>query len=225
MPPEADLHRPDGGERQQRQQALAAFRLGERGVFEMKPECFQGGEPGFRGPALGVFRHRVAREGVTGEEQPLAILQALGTEKDRLAPESARLAQHPRLPDAQILDLAQQRVTSARRSQLGVGFQAQAERQPVLEQVAKPGAPDKLPVGQQRSHALAGKGLTPAVEQDDSFGGAGVSSLGESRPKQRDGQAPIGDAQDQEIDLRASQFPVGPIEGQDPPLYLKPRDG
>ncbi|MBK5964610.1 hypothetical protein CCR95_11100 [Thiocystis minor] len=103
MAPETDLNRPHGGDRQQREQPLNARGLSQMGVFEMKSMGFQGSEQRFNGPAHGVFRQRLVGIGVARDEQPLAILQALSAEIERVPPQPAGLAQHPSLLHAQIL--------------------------------------------------------------------------------------------------------------------------
>ena len=110
MAPKSDLDRPDG---RQRQQTLDARRLRQMGLFEMKAVRFQGGEQGFNGPAHGVFRHRLMGVGVAGDEQPLAVLQALGAEIDRVPPQPAGLAQDAGLSHAQILEFLHEGVGSA----------------------------------------------------------------------------------------------------------------
>jgi len=223
--PESDLDRPDSRPCQQRPQALDTRRLGQVGLFEMKPMRFQGREQGFNTPAQGLFCHRRVGVTVAGNEQPVAVLQALGAEKDPMAPQPAWLTQHPTLSEPQILEFLHKGRGPARRCQRDVGCETQAKRDTVRQQKPEPVAPDEFPIRPQLGNPSCGKGLLPVRQQGHALSRVGMAGFGQGGPKQRDGQTVVGHAQYQQIDLHASQLPVGAVERQDPGTLLGQQRG
>lgn len=141
MGPETGMERPDAGQGEQPQQALETLGLGEVGLFEVEAVGLQGGKQGLDGPALGILAQRLWGIAVAGDQQPLAVVQALGTQEQRLPPEPTHPAQHALLADGQVAERAQEGgldpVTGA--ADAAVGFEPQAKGDLLRTQRRDPG--------------------------------------------------------------------------------------
>ncbi len=95
-------------------------------LFEVEAVGLQRRKQRLNRPAFGILGWGVSAIGITGDEQPLALFQALGAEVECLSPEPTGFAQHPLLADAQVLEGAQHGGRSLA-AEACVGLDAQAD--------------------------------------------------------------------------------------------------
>ena len=216
---------PGEGQGQEAQQLAEAFRVDEVGVLEVEPPAFQAAKQGFDLPAVGIGADGLGLGGArTGDEQKLAVVQAQRGEVHEAAPDRAAAGQVPAFAG---LQRAEQRVEAQHPVPTvgypGVALEALVERDAPALQPEEPVLADKLAVGQQGGDFGRAEDGKEALHQGDALGGVGVARLAQDRPEHRQGNAPVGDAEHQEVDVRLAELPVRAVHGQ-PPGAVADRD-
>jgi hypothetical protein len=90
-------------------------------------------------------------------------------------------------------------------------------------QPAEPVLADELAVGQHGGDFARAEDGEETPHQGDALGGVGVAGLAQDGPEHGQGNAPVGDAEHQEVDVRLAELPVRAVHGQ-PPGSVADRD-
>ena len=84
----------------------------------------------------------------------------------------------------------------------------------VLVQPPYPLVSDKLAVGEQAVDAFRTEKVDVTLQQGDSFQGVGVAALGQHGEHERVGYPFVCDGEHEDVDVRAAELPVCPVDGQ-----------
>lgn len=196
------------------------------GVLEVEASRFQAIEQGFHLPAIGMgvegFGLGYARG---GDEEELAIVQAQRGEVDEAAPEGTAARQPVALAG---FERAEEGIQAHRPvpgvGHAGVALEALVERNALPLEPAQPVLADELAVGQQGGDAARAKHLEEALHQGDALWGIGVAWLVQHRPEHGQGDAPVGDAEHQKVEVRLAEPLRGTIHRQPPGAVADPNE-
>ena len=147
-----------------------------------------------------------------GDEEELAIVQAQRGQVDEAAPDGTATRQPMALAGRERAE----QLVQAHRPVPGVGH-AGVALEPLVEgdavplQPAEPVLADEFAVGQQGGNPCRAEHLEETFHQGDALGGVRVARLIENPPKDRHGDAPVGDAEHQEVEVRFTEPPVGAV--------------
>lgn len=213
--PLADDDCPAERQRQQRQQLLQSGGVGDMRLFQAKAPALQTPEQRFDFPPPGVIRERTWRR-LWRDDHILARLKAHAAEVQVQAPAppcagddhlSANALRAKQLPDRHQLS------TTIR--DLCVLFDPDAEINPASFQPAKPLFAGKLPVTSQIGYRVEAAQGAKLADQSLALLSVRVPFLFQHRPQDGNGDALVGNPQDQQIQGRLAQLPVRPVQRQD----------
>lgn len=167
----------------------------------------------FHLPAVGVGIEglRLGRP-KAGDEQKPAVLQTQRGQVNEAAPNGPPPWQRVAFAG---LERTEQHV-EAHRPVPGVGDEGVA-LEPLVEgdavplQPAEPVLADELAVGQQSGDPAGPESRQEALHQRDAFSGIGVAGLAQHRPEHGQGDAPVGEAEHQKVEVRLAEPPMGTV--------------
>ena len=203
--------------------------VGHVGVFEVEATGFQGGEEGLDLPALGVDGQDLLGRVVGHDDQQFAGLEmergdedgpGLGFSGLREAPGVGEDAAFPGFEVAKQLPRLDHATT--RVGDLDVGSDADVKGDGLFLQPCQPGVADEFPVGQEAGDLVDPEEPEDVFEDRDPLLGIGIARLVEHPPAHGNGDGAVDDADHQDVDVAATQPPVGPVHGQPPRPRLEP---
>src|SRR5215211_1477518 len=176
--PLADDVRPAEGERDERQQLLQPFGVGDVRGFQTEAARLQAAEQRLNLPSLRVVCKGGRDFPLRDDEHILAFGQPHPTEMPSLAPDDSRPSKRLTVPDAA---MAEQLPSRHRQptpvGDPGVGADADAASNALAPQVREPYFADKLAVGAQVSDRREAEQVPELVEERDALDGRGAALL------------------------------------------------
>jgi hypothetical protein len=208
---------PRDGECDDDEQGGDLVRVGNMGVLDIEATGLCVGEQAFDPPPLAIeVQAAHALTEIGGDDEQLGPLDAFCRDAQLVGWDRVHAVQPP-LPRAapgfaqQAAELAQ---TTVREADLHVLAQADGERDIVFTQEFQPPGTYELPVCQQRPDGRRSEKAQIALQQRDALRGVGIAGMRQQRPHQRDPEPARDDRQNQHVHIARSQFPVGPVKGQ-----------
>lgn len=155
----------------------------------------------------------------------MANVQAQRGEVDEAAPDRTATRQPMALAGRQRAEqLVQAHHSVPGVGRAGVALEALVERNALPLEPAKPVLADQLAVGQQGGDAARAKHLEEALHQGDALWSIGVARLVQHRPEHGQGDAPVGDAEHQNVEVRLAEPPMGTVHRQPPGAVADPNE-
>ena len=99
---------------------------------------------------------------------------------------------------------------------LSVGADTDAASDAVAAQVGEPYFANKLAVGAQVRDGREAEQVPELIEERTPLGSVRAALLRQDRPEQREGRAPMDDAEDEDVQRRLSEIAVGAVERERP---------
>jgi hypothetical protein len=109
-------------------------------------------------------------------------------------------------------------LVATRATNRGVSSNADAKRDVVLLEPDDPFSADEFPVSCDTIDLEHRKDVEETFHQLDTFIRVGAATLVQKGPKQRDANAFVSNAKNQEVDVLCAELPVGTVNTESPPL-------
>lgn len=216
----ADIVAPHEGDHHQEQQLADTIQVREMRVFDVEACALQGSEHRLDFPAPAVGFHRfvmaVERHNHLKLRRPVPPLDTPGGEVAGLPFDVVNPGEAHRLPDLQPLEQPVRLGTVALAWVVHpeILLDANVIADVVLVQPPYPLVSDKLAVGEQAVDAFRTEKVDVTLQQGDSFQGVGVAALGQHGEHERVGYPFVCDGEHEDVDVRAAELPVCPVNDQ-----------
>lgn len=217
---------PAEGQRHYRQQLPQEFGVGDVRCFKAEAARLQAAEqrPDFPAPGV-VLKQRLGLVG-RADDNVFVARQPQAHDEEPLTEHAPRALQPEGLADAPLPEQATRlHALPAPVRHLGVGPHPDAEWDALALEVSEPVEPDELPVCAQETDGGAPEPAQVLFHERDPLPGLRAPLLRQDRPEQREGDAFVRNAEQQDVERSLAQAPVGAVDGDDPRRGLRGEPG
>ena len=211
---------PEEGDGEDGEQPFYPLDVGEVGVLDVEAAGLQGFEARFDLPAHFIdvdgFLRLVEGEDYLEFGLAVAVLHPCGGEVAVLAVDEVDAVKMSRLSDLEVKERPESLEVAAvaRLVHPEVLADAYVVAYAVVVEPSYPSLADELPVGDEAVDGGLAEELDVPLHQFYPLLGVGVAFLWEEPEQQRESDTPVGDGQDEGIDVERAELPVGAVHGQ-----------
>src|SRR5947209_12247020 len=215
--PLANNMRPAEGQRQQRQQFLEPLGVSDVRLFQAEAATLQTAEERFHFPPLRIISNGGLRRTLRDDDHVLTFWQTHAAHVPALSPDEACTGERCRGIEAAMPEqLPGLHCAPAGVGDQGVRAHPDAAGDAFAPQIREAHFADKLAVSTQVSNSTESEQAPELVEQSAPLRGRGAALLLNDHPQKREGRPLISNTEQENIQGRLSQVPVGAIHSEYP---------